>query len=79
LGFPFEAEVVELSQRGTLRLGDRVIVEGLSCVDDPDGIMVAVRRGRAHGAFPLCDVQATHRRAAHYQLVRDDVVWYANR
>ncbi len=79
LGFPFEAEVVELSQRGTLRLGDRVIVEGLSCVDDPYGIMVAVRRGREHGDFPLCDLQATHRRAAHYQLVRDYVVWYANR
>ncbi|MCG3161995.1 MAG: hypothetical protein JMDDDDMK_03223 [Acidobacteria bacterium] len=31
------------------------------------------------GNFPLCDLEATGKKSKNYQLLRDYVVWFANR
>ena len=79
LKFPFEAEIVEHVRRSSLRIGDRVTVDGVREVDDVYGIFVEVTRGHDSYEFPLCDLGATDRQAKNYQLVKDYVVWYANR
>ena len=79
LKFPFEAEIVELARRSSLRIGDRVTVKGIRDVDDVYGIFVEVTRGHDSYEFPLCDLEATDKQAKNYQLVKDYVVWYANR
>jgi hypothetical protein len=79
LKFPFEAEIVEHVGRSSLRIGDRVTVKGIRDVDDVYGIFVEVTRGHDSYEFPLCDLEATDKQAKNYQLVKDYVVWYANR
>jgi hypothetical protein len=79
LKFPFEAEIVEHVRRSSLRIGDRVTVKGIRDVDDVYGIFVEVTRGHDSYEFPLCDLEATDKQAKNYQLVKDYVVWYANR
>jgi Calcium binding len=80
LQFPFEARVAELiSERGPLRIGDRVQVSGLNMVDDLYGVLADVRQGRKRYVFPLCDLEAVDKRSRNYQPVNDYVVWFANR
>src|SRR5262245_16211909 len=79
LQFPFEAEIVEHVRRSSLRIGDHVTVNGVRDVDDVYGIFVEVTRGHDSYEFPLCDLGATDKQAKNYQLVKDYVVWYANR
>jgi len=79
LKFPFEAEIVEHVRRSSLRIGDHVTVNGVRDVDDVYGIFVEVTRGHDSYEFPLCDLGATDKQAKNYQLVKDYVVWYANR
>lgn len=78
LQFPFEAEIVELLQRGPLRLGERVQVDGIEMTDGLRGLIVRVRRGRQRFDFPLCDLEATEQKSPNYQALRAYVVWYAN-
>lgn len=79
LKFPFEAEVSEHVSRSPLRIGARVTVKAISGVDDPYGIFVEVTKDRSSYEFTLCDLEATDRKSKNYQLLRDYVVWYANR
>jgi len=79
LKFPFEAEVAELLRRGPLRIGDRLTVNGFSLVDDMYGIIAEVTKDQDRYDFPLCDLKATDRKSKNYQLLRDYVVWFANR
>ncbi len=79
LNFPFEAEVSEHQDRGPLRTGDRINVKSISGAEDLYGIIVSVRRGKERFDFPLCDLEVTDQVSANYQIVRDYVVWFANR
>ncbi|MGH9769776.1 MAG: calcium-binding protein [Blastocatellia bacterium] len=79
LSFPFEAEVAEYQERGPLRTGDRVKVKSIVDADDHYGIIVKVGRGEERFAFPLCDLEVTDRQSANYQVVKDYVIWFANR
>jgi hypothetical protein len=80
LRFPFEAEIAELLERGPLRVGDTVIVTGnVDAIDEKYGIIVDLKMGRRKYAFPLCDLEATDKKSANYQLVKDYVIWFANR
>jgi Calcium binding len=79
LKFPFEAEIVEHVRRSSLRIGDRMTVKGIRVVDDVYGIFVEVTRDHDSYEFPLCDLEAIDKQAKNYQLVKDYVVWYANR
>ena len=79
LQFPFEAEIVELARRGPLRVGDRLNVQGISSVEDLYGIIVKVRRGRRRYDVLLCDLEAVNKSSSNYQVLRDYVIWFANR
>lgn len=79
LKFPFEAEVAEHVRRGSLRIGDRLTVKGFSLVDDMYGIIAEVTKDRDRYDFPLCDLEAADKKSKNYQLLRDYVVWFANR
>lgn len=79
LAFPFEAEVVEHPERSPLRTGDRVTVQGIVDADDHYGVIVRLRRRGQRYDFPLCDLEVTDKHSPNYQVVRDYVVWFANR
>lgn len=79
LSFPFEAEIVEHQRGGPLRVGDRVRVRGVSAVDDLYGVVVAVRYQRRRYDLLLCDLEVTDESSPNHELVRDYVVWFANR
>ena len=80
LRFPFEADIAELLERGPLRVGDTVIVTGnTDAIDEKYGILVDLKMGRRKYAFPLCDLEATDKKSANYQLVKDYIIWFANR
>ena len=79
LQFPFEAEVVELLERGRLRIGDRLQVTELFDSNDYHGLLVGGRRGQERFVFPLCDLETTDKKSPNYQPVNDYVVWFANR
>lgn len=79
LAFPFEAEVDEYQDRGPLRTGDRVTVRGIVDVDDHYGVIVRLRCRRRQYDFPLCDLEVTDKHSPNFQVVRDYVVWFANR
>lgn len=79
LKFPFEAEIKEGDHYRVARVGDRVQVTGLCEADDLYGVQVNAHRGRENCVLPLCDLEATDKRSANYQPLRDYVVWFANR
>jgi len=80
LRFPFEALIAEFQERGPLRGGDKVVVTGIGDgMDEKYGIIVDVKVGKRKYAFQLCDLEATDKKSANYQLVKDYAVWFANR
>lgn len=79
LAFPFEAKVSEFQEKGPLKDGDRVQVQGIVEADDLYGILVDVQSGRKHFVFPLCDLTVRDRRSTNYTPVHDYCVWFANR
>lgn len=79
LKFPFEGEISEHVRRSPLRIGARVTVKAITGVDDVYGLFVEVTKDRDSYDFPLCDLEATDRKSKNYQLLKDYVIWYANR
>lgn len=80
LRFPFEAVIAEFQERGPLRSGDKVVVTGIGDVtDEMYGIIVDLKVGKRKYAFPLCDLEATDKKSANCQLVKDYAIWFANR
>ena len=79
LVFPFEAEVSEFQEKGSLNEGDKVQVRGINEADDLYGILVDVSCGRQRFVFPLCDLTVRDGKSANYTPVQDYCVWFANR
>jgi hypothetical protein len=79
LAFPFKAEVAEYQERGPLQAGDRVTVKSIKDADDHYGVIVRLRCRRQQYYFPLCDLEVTDKHSPNYQVVRDYVIWFANR
>lgn len=79
LTFPFEAEISEPQDRGSLKYGDSVTVLGISGTDDLYGILVDITYGRKRYVFPLCDLNALDKNSKNYTPVKDYCVWFANR
>jgi hypothetical protein len=80
LTLPFEAEVYEFQERGSLRVGDRVtVISMLDDVDDLYGVLVSVQHRRKKYHLPLCDLDVSDQGSPNYQLVADYRVWFANR
>jgi hypothetical protein len=79
LTFPFEAEIAEFQEQGPLQAGQKVTVQDLLMVDDLYGILAAVKHDRRIHHFPLCDLGVTNEKSPNYQVVKDYVMWFANR
>lgn len=79
LTLPFDAEVYEFQERGSLRAGDNVTVIGFLELDDLYGLLVNVRHRRSNYHFPLCDLDVLDHNSSNYQVIVDYRVWYANR
>jgi hypothetical protein len=79
LTFPFEAEISEPQDRGSLKYGDSVTVLGISDTDDLYGILVDITCGRKRYVFPLCDLNALDEKSKNYTPIKDYCVWFANR
>ncbi len=47
--------------------------------DESYGIIVKVREGRKTGYIPLADVEVVSQEDSNFWLVREYVVWFANR
>ena len=47
--------------------------------DESYGIIIKVREGRKTGYVPLADVEVTSQEDLNFWLVREYVVWFANR
>ena len=81
LKFPIKAEVVELIDRGSLRVGDRVIICGIDeFIDEMRGLFAKVTYEQSKEfEFPLADLEALDKKSKNYQMIKDYVIWYANR
>lgn len=79
LKLPFEAEVSEYQERGSLKCGDKVVVRAIESSDDLYGIIVRINSGRKELYFPLCDLKAADEKSANYTQLFDYDVWFANR
>ena len=82
LTFPFQAEVFEPQDYGTIHDGDQVTVLGLYDEDDTDdlyGILADILHQRDRFPFPLCDLEIIDPSDSRWQVVDDYAVWFANR
>ena len=81
LKFPIKAEVVELMNRGSLRIGDQVIIYGIDeFIDEMRGLLAKVTYEKSKEfQFPLADLEVLNQKSKNYQLIKDYVIWYANR
>ncbi len=81
LNFPIKAEVVELMERGSLRVGEQVIIYGIDeFVDEMRGLFAKVEYQNSKGfEFPLADLEVLDKKSQNFQHIKDYVVWYANR
>lgn len=78
LQFPFEVEVVE-TERGGLRYGTKFKLLALNDYDDMRGIFGIGKGEMGAVTFPICNLEATDKESKNYELLRNYVVWFANR
>ncbi|MEM9213629.1 MAG: calcium-binding protein [Cyanobacteria bacterium P01_F01_bin.150] len=79
LKFPFDAFIAEPQDRGPLKGGQTVRVKAIFDVDDLYGILGAITHQRKTFHFPLCDLEAKDKKSSNYQVLKNYVVWFANR
>ncbi|MCK8825902.1 calcium-binding protein [Fuchsiella alkaliacetigena] len=79
LSFPFKAEVREVQDWEGIEFGDKLIVNGITSVEDLYGVIVEVMKDSEVHYFPLCDLEATDKNSLNYKHVNDYAVWFANR
>lgn len=78
LQLPFEVEVVE-TDRGGLRFGTKFKLLDLDDYDDKYGIFGIGKGEMGAITFPICNLEATDKKSNNYGLLRNYVVWFANR
>ena len=80
LSFPFDAEVSEWQEPGSvLQGGQKVRVMGVDDLDEHYGILVKIKRGPRRYSFPLCDLGATSASSPNHVHVQLYAVWFANK
>lgn len=79
LSFPFEAEISQYQDKGTLQQGDKIRIHGIVGSDDLYGVLVKLRFGRKVYHFPLCDIVAGDKKTHNYMILDDYSIWFANR
>jgi len=87
--FPFEVERQEddyfnplVENQNTdkpFSIGHVMKVLELEIDDETYGIIVKVRESRKIGSIPLCDVEVKSKKDSNFWVVREYVVWFANR
>ena len=75
LEFPFDAEVSEWQDHGSLQAGYRVTVLGFEGIEDLYGIMVKIETRCGEFVFPLCDLKALNKHSSDDQPLNDYDVW----
>lgn len=78
LKFPFEVEVAE-SERGGLRVGTKIKLLDIDDYDELYGIFGIGKSEKGAVTFPICNLEATDKTSDNYELLRDYVIWFANR
>jgi hypothetical protein len=78
LDFPFTTKVVE-TERGGLKIGTKIKLLDLEDYDDRYGILAIGKEGRGAITTLLCNLEAIDQKSKNYDLLRDYVVWFANR
>ena len=79
LAFPFDAIVAEPQDRGPLKSGQAVRIKEMFEVEDLYGVLVTIIHKRSKYQFPLCDLEAKDKQSGNYKVLRNYVVWFANR
>lgn len=87
LTFPFQVERQEdlrsnpfaPNQDQPFSVGHKMKVISIEDEDDSYGIIIKVREGRKTGYVPLADVEVVAQEDPNFWLVREYVVWFANR
>ena len=87
LTFPFQVERQEdlssnpfaSNQDRPFSVGHKMKVLSIEDEDESYGIIVKVREGRKTGYIPLADVEVVSQEDSNFWLVREYVVWFANR
>lgn len=78
LKFPFETKVAE-TDRGGLKIGAKIKLLDLDDYDDKYGIFGIGKGEMGAITFPICNLEATDKKSKNYELLRNYVVWFANR
>lgn len=79
LTFPFDAIIEEHQEGGALKAGQSVRVKDILEVEDLYGVMVTMTHKRSTYQFPLCDLEAKDKQSDNYKVLKNYVVWFANR
>lgn len=79
LSFPFKAEVSEFQERGPLRDGDIIVVQGIESRVGMYGLIAKVIKGRKPYGFPLCDLMVVDEKSSNHDPLQLYAVWFANR
>jgi len=64
---------------GALRLGYKITIQGFNDFDDRHGILVDVKYQGSRYVIQLADLEVINQKSNNYLLVKDYVVWFANR
>ncbi len=78
LDFPFEVEVAEY-ERGGLKIGTKIKLLDLDDYDEKYGIFGIGKYEMGSVISPICNLEATDESSSNYELLRDYVVWFANK
>lgn len=78
LQFPFETKVAE-TERGELKIGTKIKLLDLDDYDDMYGIFGIGKGEMGAITYPICNLEATNKASKNYELLRNYVVWFANR
>lgn len=88
LSFPFEAKrfdddddayFTDIAKHAPFRLGHVMQVLSIDSENSVHGIFVKVQEGEQVNTVPLCDLEVKSRKDKNYWVVREYVVWDANR
>jgi hypothetical protein len=78
LQFPFETEVAE-TERGGLKIGTKIKLLALDDYDEMYGVFGVGKGAMGAVTYPICNLEAVDKKSENYELLRDYVVWFANR
>jgi len=84
LSFPFYARVDEhqgnifSKEKGPLRYGDEVIVQGVIGESSTHGVIANVRKNKKAYSFQLCDLEVADERHANFKVLDNYRTWFAN-